>query len=292
MNQSEKNTTRKEVYASGVELHFDCEVLYSKKSPYQTVEVVNSSYFGKVLLNDGVIMVTERDEFVYHEMISHVPLFVHPNPKKILVIGGGDGGTAREVVKHPSVEVCKVVEIDALVVESCKEYIPQTASSYFHPKVQVKIEDGVQYVLNTKERYDVVIVDSSDPIGPAVPLFGEEFYKGVYNVLNDDGIVVSQAESPFYLLESQKKLFSITRPLFPIVDLYHYGNFSYPGGLWSFLFASKKYHPIVDLKEQRVKDSSIKFQYYNTSIHIGSFASPSFLEKELSLTRSDGQKTN
>ena len=277
-----KKSIRKEVYAPGVELCFDCEVLYSEKSPYQTVEVIESPYFGKMLLNDGVIMITEKDEFVYHEMISHVPLFIHPCPKNVLVIGGGDGGTAREVIRHPSIKLCKVVEIDSLVVESCKKHIPQTASSYSDPKVEVKIEDGIQYVLNTNKKYDLVIVDSSDPIGPAVPLFGEEFYKGVYNILNDDGIVVSQAESPFYLPESQKKLFSITNSLFPIVNFYHYGNFSYPGGLWSFLFASKKYHPIKDFKEERVQKSFLDFKYYNTGIHKASFASPTFLKKSLS----------
>ena len=273
--------TRKEVYAPGVELNFDCEILYSKKSDFQTVEIVKSPYFGKMLLNDGVIMVTERDEFVYHEMIAHTPLFIHPNPKKVLVIGGGDGGTAREVIKHPSIELCKVVEIDGLVVESCKEHIPQTASSYNDPKVEVKIEDGIDYVLNTKEKYDLVIVDSSDPIGPAIPLFGSKFYKGVHNILNDDGIVVSQGESPFFMPESQKKIYSITRPLFPVVDFYHYGNFSYPGGLWSFLFSSKKYHPLKDFKEDRVKNSKIDFKYYNTDIHKASFASPTFLNESL-----------
>ena len=273
---------RKEVYAPGVELNFDCEVLYSKKSDFQTVEIVKSPYFGKMLLNDGVIMITERDEFVYHEMIAHVPLFIHPHPKKVLVIGGGDGGTAREVIKHPSVELCKVVEIDGLVVESCKQHIPQTASSYNDSKVEVKIEDGIDYVLNTKEKYDLVIVDSSDPIGPAIPLFGDKFYQGVYNVLNDDGIVVSQGESPFFLPDSQKKIYSITQPLFPIVSFYHYGNFSYPGGLWSFLFSSKKYHPLKDFKIDRVNDSKIDFKYYNAELHKASFASPTFLNKFLS----------
>ena len=286
MNFFKKKITRKEIYAPGVELNFDCsEVLYSKKSPYNTVEIVRSPYFGKVLLNDGVIMICEKDEFVYHEMISHVPLFVHPQPRNILVIGGGDGGTAREVVKHPLVESCKVVEIDALVVEACKKHIPQTASVYSHPKVKIRIEDGIKYVLNTKEKYDLVIVDSSDPIGPAIPLFEENFYKGVYNILNDDGIMVSQAESPFYLPESQKKLYSISCSVFPIVHLYHYSNCSYPGGLWSFLFSSKKYHPVLDLNTKRVQEFPLDFQYYNVGIHRGAFASPSFVKKALSRSK-------
>ncbi|MBA6358167.1 polyamine aminopropyltransferase, partial [Colwellia sp. BRX8-3] len=171
------------------------KVLFSGKSEFQTVDVVETKGHGKMLLNDGLIMVTERDEFAYHDMISHVPLFVHPHPKNILVIGGGDGGTAREVIRHLSVKKCTMVEIDEMVVDACKKHIPQTASALDDERIDLIIGDGVQFVKETTEKFDVIIVDSTDPIGPAQPLFGEAFYKDVFNCLADDGIVVAQGES-------------------------------------------------------------------------------------------------
>ena len=193
-------------------LKFLCKkVLFSDQSPYQKVEVVETDYFGRVLLNDDIIMICEKDEFVYHEMISHIPLFLHPKPESVLIIGGGDGGTAREVLKHPSVKICQMVEIDQMVVDACKLHIPQTAVSFSHPKLDLKIEDGVKFVQNTKKKYDVILIDSTDPIGPAVPLFGDTFYRNIFNILKDDGLVVAQGESPFYNLPSQKSLMKITK---------------------------------------------------------------------------------
>lgn len=274
------NLWRKENYAKNVILKFLCKkILFSGQSSYQKVEVVDTDYFGRVLLNDDIIMISEKDEFIYHEMIAHTPLFLHPKPENILIIGGGDGGTAREVLKHPSVKICQMVEIDLMVVTACKKYIPQTACSFSHPKLDLKIEDGVQFVQNTKEKYDVVLIDSTDPVGPAVPLFGETFYKNVFKILKDDGIVVAQGESPFYNLPSQKSLMKITNKLFPISLFYHFGNMTYPGGLWSFLFASKKYHPVKDYQKPKIQN--MKLQYYNPDIHTGSFASPSFLTEIL-----------
>ncbi len=178
--------------------------LFSGKSAFQTVDVVETRGHGKMLLNDGLVMVSERDEFVYHDMISHVPLFVHPNPKKVLIIGGGDGGTAREAARHPGVERVVQVEIDAMVVDACKEHIPQTAVGYENEKVELLIDDGVKYMAETTETFDVILVDSTDPIGPAKPLFGEEFYSNVARVLSDNGIVVSQGESPFLEADTQR----------------------------------------------------------------------------------------
>ncbi len=280
IKMEEKNLWRKEIYAKNVVLKFLCKkILFSKQSPYQKVEVVETDYFGRMLLNDDIIMICEKDEFVYHEMIAHVPLFLHPNPESVLIIGGGDGGSAREVLKHPSVNHCQMVEIDQMVVSACKQYIPQTAVSFSHPKLDLKIADGVKFVQKTREKYDIVLIDSTDPVGPAVPLFGESFYQNVFKILKDDGIVVAQGESPFYNLPSQKSLIKITNKLFPISCFYHFGNMTYPGGLWSFLFASKKYHPIKDY--QKSKAPKMNFQYYNPDIHRGSFASPSFLKNTL-----------
>lgn len=175
------------------------KVLFSGKSEFQTVDVLETRGHGKMLLNDGLVMLTERDEFIYHDMITHVPLFIHPKPKSVLVIGGGDGGTAREVLRHKGVESVVMVEIDAMVIDACIEFIPQTSSELSNPKLELIVGDGVEYVANTKKKFDVIIVDSTDPIGPAAPLFGTEFYQNIKNILTDDGIVVSQAESPFIL---------------------------------------------------------------------------------------------
>ena len=257
------------------------KVLFSGKSDFQTVDVVETKAHGKMLLNDGLIMVTERDEFAYHDMITHVPLFVHPKPKNVLVIGGGDGGTAREVLRHQGVEKCTMVEIDGMVVDACREHIPQTSKDLDHPKMNLIIGDGVKFVKETSEKFDVIIVDSTDPIGPAQPLFGEEFYQDVFNCLSDDGIVVSQGESSWYALDIQQALLKVLNNVFPKSYLYSFSNLTYPGGLWSFTFASKKYHPVNDFDTNRVKQSGLDFDYYNEHLHSAAFALPSFAKKGL-----------
>ena len=204
---------------------------------------------GRMLLNDGLTMISERDEFIYHDMIVHVPLFVHPQPKKVLVIGGGDGGTAKEVLRHSSVEKCVMVEIDKMVCDACRAHIPQTAACLdTEPRLHLLYEDSVKYVAETMEKFDVVLIDSTDPIGPATPLFGEEFYKNVYNCLSEDGIVVSQGESPFYEQTMQKKLTGIINNQFPVSMIYNFTNQTYPGGFWSFTFGSKNITPIEDFQ--------------------------------------------
>tara|TARA_Y100001958_G_C21180447_1_gene510421 strand:- start:8 stop:865 length:858 start_codon:yes stop_codon:yes gene_type:complete len=259
------------------------KVLFSGKSKFQSVDVVQTKGHGKMLLNDGLVMVTERDEFIYHDMIAHVPLFVHPDPQNVLVIGGGDGGTAREVLRHPGVKKCTMVEIDEMVVEACRKFIPQTSKDLDHPKMNLIIGDGLEFVKKTKEKFDLILVDSTDPIGPAQPLFGKDFYKDIFNCLTDDGIVVSQGESGFYEVEMQKKLMSILNGLFPVSLLYNFSNLTYPGGLWSFTFASKGLHPLNDFKEERVKESGLKFNYYNKDIHKAAFSLPTFMKNNLSL---------
>lgn len=249
------------------------EVLFSGKSEFQAVAVLDTYHYGKMLMNDNLVMVTEKDEFCYHDMIAHVPIFTHPNVKKVLVIGGGDGGTAREVLRHKNVERCVMVEIDAMVVDACKEHIPQTAAVLSQdPRLDLIIDDGVKFVKETKEKFDLVLVDSTDPIGPATPLFNVDFYKDVYNILEDDGIVVSQGESPFFMAEAQQALIKIFSQVFPLRGLYNFSNLTYPGGLWSFAMGSKKYHPLKDFKAERVKNSDLKFQYYNSTVHSGAFS--------------------
>ncbi len=253
------------------------ERLFSTQSDFQKVEVVETQGHGKLLAHDGMIMVTEKDEFIYHDMITHVPLFTHPNPKNVLVIGGGDGGTVREVLKHPSVETVTMVEIDGAVVEASKKFIPQTSSQLTDPKVKLLIQDGVEFMKESDQIFDVIIVDSSEPIGPATPLFNVDFYKDVAARLSDQGIVVSQGESPYYDMKMQKVLMKILAEVFPKVHIYNYCNMSYPSGLWSFTFASKGLCPFKDFNPERVQQ---KFQYYSTAIHYGAFLLPQFMLDE------------
>ena len=170
------------------------QTLYAADSEHQRVEVARSAGFGRMLINDGTVMLSERDERIYHEMIAHVPLFVLPRAERVLVIGGGDGGTVREVLRHESVEHCRLVEIDAKVLEACRKHIPQTAAALEDSRVEVSVEDGVAFVARTEDRYDLVIVDSSDPVGPAVPLFGEEFYGHVQRVADQVARLRDHAE--------------------------------------------------------------------------------------------------
>jgi spermidine synthase len=255
--------------------------LFSGQSDFQKVDVYETEGHGKLLMNDNLAMVSDRDEYIYHEMMAHIPLFTHPHPKRVLVIGGGDGGTAREVLRHTSVESVRMVEIDKMVVDASKEFIPVTASCLSDERITVDINDAVKFVAETNEKFDVVMVDSTDPIGPATPLFGIDFYKNIYKILEDDGVVVSQGESPFYEQPMQVKLMSIVSELFPITSLYNFTNLTYPGGLWSFTFASKKFHPLKDFNRERVLESGIDFRYYNEDLHSACFALPSFMRNSL-----------
>lgn len=272
-----------EVYQDYYAMKFKVEkTLFSGVSEFQSVDVVETRGHGRMLLNDGLVMVSERDEFIYHDMITHVPLFVHPNPKKVLIIGGGDGGTAREVLKHKGVEKVTMVEIDEMVVNACREFIPQTSSMLNDPKMNLIIGDGVQFVKESKETFDVILVDSTDPIGPAQPLFGPDFYNNVYARLSDNGIVVSQGESPFLNKETQASLLSILNNIFPVVSVYNFSNLTYPGGLWSFTFATKGLHPLKDFNSEKVEASGIDFEYYSADIHRAAFSLPAFMKKNIS----------
>lgn len=264
-------------------LHYAYEKkLYSKQSSFQKVDIVKGSYYGTMLFNDNVAMVSTKDEFIYHDMISHVPLFLHPNPKKVLIIGGGDGGTAREVLRHSCVELCDMVEIDEAVVEACKKHLPQTSAALDNKKLNLHIKDGIKFIKTCKQIYDVILVDSTDPVGAASPLFNSDFYSKVFSCLSEDGIVVAQGESPFYYFDMQKKLCQIISQFFSITGVYNYANSTYyPGGAWSFVLGSKTLHPIKDLDSNRVKNSGLKFGYYNAELHKAAFMLPEFQKQAL-----------
>ena len=216
---------------------FRCKkVLFSGQSEYQHIDVVETQAHGRMLLNDGIVMFSEKDEFVYHEMMAHVPLFVHPHPKKVLIIGGGDGGVAREILRHKSVVQCVLVEIDKMVVDVSKKYFPNIASSFDDTRLQLNIQDGVQFVKKIDKKFDVVCVDSTDPFGPAKDLFSEPFYKNVSLLLEKDGLLVVQAESPFFEIATQKVILRSLKSVFPFTFLYNYSNNGVPGWILVFCF--------------------------------------------------------
>ncbi|MGB2782342.1 MAG: polyamine aminopropyltransferase [Atribacterota bacterium] len=248
------------------------------KSEFQEIEVVESESFGKILLIDGIIMLTDADEFCYHEMITHIPLCVHPKAQKVLVIGGGDGGTVREILKHDSVNEVDVCEIDEKVIEISRRHFPYLANSFNDPKVKVYCEDGNKFIKNHKDEYDIIIVDSSDPVGPAEVLFRREFYEAMYQALKNNGIVVTQAESFFYHKKIIKSLFSFIKEIYPISEYYYTLVPTYPSGIIGFTFCSRKYHPIIDFNETEIlKLNGLK--YYNKEIHKASFALPAFVQE-------------
>ena len=257
--------------------------LYSAQSDFQRIDVFESKEFGRFLTLDGYMMLTEKDEFIYHEMITHVPMAVHPNPRNVLVIGAGDGGVIRELTRYSQVEHIDLVEIDEMVVDACKTYLPKTACSFHDPRVHIYYEDGVKFIRSCENKYDLIIVDSTDPFGPGEGLFTKEFYGSCFKALHEDGIMVNQHESPFYTEDVQAMQRAHKRIVesFPISYVYQAHIPTYPSGHWLFGFASKKYHPKHDLKNEAWKNIGIKTRYYNPKLHIGAFSLPTYVEELL-----------
>ena len=257
--------------------------LYSGRSEFQRIDVFDSPEFGRFLTLDGYMMLTEKDEFIYHEMITHVPMAVHPHVRKALVIGAGDGGVVRELTRYPEIEQIDLVEIDQLVVEVCKKYLPQTACRFDDPRVQIHYEDGLKFVRTCEDEYDLIIVDSTDPFGPGEGLFTREFYGNCYKALKEDGIMVNQQGSPFYaedataMQRSHKRIAST----FPISKVYQAHIPTFAAGYWLFGFASKKYHPINDMDSDAWNALNMRTRYYTTRLHVGAFYLPAFLEEML-----------
>ena len=225
------------------------------------------------------MMVTEKDEFIYHDMIVHIPMAANPNIKKVLVIGAGDGGTVRELTRYDSIEKIDMVEIDAMVVEACRKFIPQTASKLDDPRVTLFFEDGLKFVRDKVSAYDLIIVDSTDPFGPGEGLFTKEFYGNCYKALTAEGILVNQHECPYYdsYAKSMKRAHDRIVELFPIAKDYQAHIPTYPSGHWLFGFASKKIDPIADLDAARWNSLGLKTKYYNTELHKGCFAIPNYV---------------
>lgn len=257
--------------------------LYSGQSEFQRIDVFESREFGTFFTLDGLMMVTEKDEFIYHDMIVHIPMATNPKIKNVLVIGAGDGGTVRELTRYNCIENIDMVEIDEMVVDVCRKYLPQTACKLDDPRVHLHFEDGLRFVRTKENAYDLIIVDSTDPFGPGEGLFTKEFYGNCYKALKEDGILVNQHESPYYesYAKAMNRAHKRIKELFPVCRVYQAHIPTYPSGHWLFGFASKKYDPLKDLNEEAWNSLGIKTKYYNTDIHRGCFALPSYVKEHL-----------
>lgn len=252
--------------------------LYHDQSEFQTLDVIETAEFGNMLVLDGMVMTTDRDEFVYHEMITHVAMNTHPDPKEVLVVGGGDGGVIREILRYPSVTRAVLAEIDKKVIEASKTYFPQIAGKLDDPRVDVQVTDGIRHIAENKGRYDVIIVDSTEPVGPAVGLFQKPFYEGIYEALKDDGIMVAQTESPWFNRDLIRQVYRDISNTFPVARLYTASIPTYPSGLWSFTIGSKKYDP---LHVNEAELSRFDTRYYRPEMHKALFELPAFVQELL-----------
>jgi len=257
--------------------------LYSETSNYQQIDIFETFEFGRVLSLDGNVMLTERDEFIYDEMITHVPMSVHPDIKDILIIGVGDGGVVGQLTRYDTVERIDLVEMDPLVLDACRKYLPENSNQLNDSRVNIYFDNALRFIRRCKEEYDLIIVDSPDPFGPSEGFFTREFYGICYNALKSDGIMVNQQGSPFYKhdAEAMKRSHKRIASTFPVSRVYQAHIPTYAAGYWLFGFASKKYHPIDDLNAEKWLSLNLKTQYYTTKLHIGSFYLPAFLEKML-----------
>jgi spermidine synthase len=248
--------------------------LHTEQTDFQKLDMVETEEWGNMLILDGMVMTTKRDEFVYHEMVAHVPLFTHPNPKKVLVVGGGDGGVIREVLKHPSVEKAVLVEIDGKVIEYSKEFLPEIAGELENPRVDVQVDDGFMHIAKSENEYDVIMVDSTEPVGPAVNLFTKGFYDGIAKALKEDGIFVAQTDNPWFKADLIQTVFKDVSEIFPMTRLYTANIPTYPSGLWTFTIGSKKHDPL-EVSEERFHEIDTK--YYTKELHKAAFALPKFV---------------
>jgi len=254
-------------------------MIYSKKNDIQRIDVFDHPDLGRVFVLDGMNMLTEKDEFMYHEMLVHVPMFSHPNPKKVLVIGGGDGGSVREVLKHDCVENVILCEVDKDVIETAKKYLP-TGVELDNPKLKIVIANGAEYVKNFENEFDVIIIDSTDPTaGEGGHLFTEEFYANCRKALKKGGVLSAETESPFYDYPWLKMAYERMKKSFKLVKVYMGFMATYPSGCWSYLFASDEIDPLRDFDPDRVKKFNRPLKYYNEEIHVASFALPNFVRE-------------
>jgi len=258
-----------------IEYSYEVEkVLYKKKSKFQDIMVFENPYFGKMLTLDGIVQLTERDEFFYHEMLTHPVLHAHPDPKKVVVIGGGDGGTVREVLKHKSVEKCYFIEIDPEVIAVSREFFPTVACSVDDTRVEIKNMDGAEFIKSRKGDIDAVIVDSTDPIGFARTLFGDTFFKSITEALSPEGMFVTHSDSLLLHSDIVHEVQQSMRKFFPVVDLYMGPTATYPGNWWAYNVGSMKLSP----REMR-RSFDMETRFYSDEMHERSFLPEKFYQR-------------
>lgn len=253
------------------------ETLHSENTGLQKLAIMDTYEFGRALVLDGAVQTTSRHEFIYHEMITHVPIYTHSHPEVILLMGGGDGGSIREILKHPEVRVIHLVEADRRVVEVCKEHLPATGDYLHDPQVEILYEDGVNYLPRVKDKYDVIIVNLPDPVGPAEELYGGEFSRSIYTALKGDGLFVTPMGSPFFQGDIIPRIYHNIASNFPIARMYPVFIPSYPGGIRCLTLGSKEYDPLSTLAQK----TPIPTRYYTCRLHRSAFVLPRFLEEML-----------
>jgi spermidine synthase len=259
------------------------EHVLSLKSPFQQIDVFDSEEFGRFFTLDGMIMLTQHDEFIYHEMIAHVPMAANPAIRNVLVIGGGDGGTVREITRYRAVERVDLAEIDKTVVDVCREHLPFTARGLDDGRVRLHFEDGLKYIRRFTDHYDLIIVDSTDPFGPGEGLFTSEFYGNCFKALTERGILVNQHENPYYgyYSHAMRRAHARIKEFFPVCRVYQAHIPTYPSGHWLFGFASKKVDPVADMDAAAWNALGIGTRYYNSDLHAGSFMLPNYVKEQL-----------
>lgn len=260
--------------------------LHEEKTGFQTIEVHETATFGKLMVIDGFVMLTSRDNFIYHEMMSHPVLFTHPDPKRVLIIGGGDCGTLREVLRHPGVEQAVQVDIDAGVTRAAELHFPELCEANEDPRASLNFADGIQWVKDAAAgSYDIIIVDSTDPIGPAVGLFTEAFYRDCLQALGEDGILVQQSESPLLHMKLISDMRKAMRAAgFAAVQTLQFAQPTYPSGWWSCTLASRQ--SLDDFREQDSQNKSFSTRYYSADMHRAARTLPPFMHEGFSRTSS------
>jgi spermidine synthase len=258
--------------------------LHSEKTPFQQLDIVDTPEYGRVMLLDGLVMTTERDEYVYHELITHVPLACLPDARRVLIIGGGDGGTAREVCRYPGLETVDMVEIDGAVIAAARIWFPDICAGFADPRLNLTVGDGMEYVKKVTVPYDAIIVDSTDPVGPGEHLFNETFYRDCYAALGERGVLVSQGPTPIQpqfasLLREQAEFIARTFDRFYL----YLGHIpTYPTGTWCFLFAAKGgIEPLASRTDTGWCAFGERLKYYNPALHRGAFGLPTYVRRQL-----------
>lgn len=256
------------------------EKLHEEKSDYQTLEIYSTESFGNLMVLDGCVMLTDRDNFLYHEMMSHPALFTHPAPKKVVIVGGGDCGTLREVLKHPDITQATQIDIDERVTRLAERYFPALCSANSDPRAQLHFDDGIQWMkAATRASLDVIIVDSTDPVGPAEGLFSRDFYADCYRALGENGVLVQQSESPLYHLSLIESIHQAMKDAgFSHTQTLTFPQPCYPSGWWSATLAGKNL-PLDSFRATDARNKPFKTSYYNAAIHQGALAVPEFMQQ-------------